>query len=463
MHPWIGAGSQDRQDLLHELGLETIDQLFARLPESVCIDRLDLPPAQDETSLRRAFFDLGLNTTTAARKPSFLGAGVYNHIRPAAVDAVLSRAEFFTSYTPYQPEISQGTLQALFEFQTLMTRLTGMEVSNASLYDGATAVVEAVLFAFRVLRLKRPRVVIADTVHPIYRSVLDTYADPTGLEIVTVPAGPDGRLDIEALEAAITDNTCCVAVQSPNFLGVVEDLTVVAQAAHRVGALAVHVVTEALSMALLKAGGHFDFDVVCGEAQSFGVAPGYGGPHLGFFTCKEKTIRQMPGRLCGETLDSEGNRAFCLTLSTREQHIRRAKATSNICTNQGMMALAATVWLEAIGGAGLRRLAEDNLSRAHELARRLVDEDTGWRLAFPDSPFFNEFLIQGPIGGAETARKAAEAGILAGIPVARWSTKWPDGLLVAVTEHNSSADLDALIEVLAHTTHHQSATRPNTP
>ncbi len=451
MHPWVGAGPDDRRDLLRELGLETIDQLFARIPEAVCIDRLVLPPAQDETALRKAFFDLGLNNTTAARTPSFLGAGVYNHIRPAVVDAVLSRAEFFTSYTPYQPEISQGTLQALFEFQTLMTRLTGMEVSNASLYDGATALVEAVLFAFRVLRLKRPRVVIADTVHPIYRSVLDTYADPTGLEIVTVAAGDDGRLDIEALDAAISDDTCCVAVQSPNFLGVVEDLGLVSQIAHRAGALAIHVVTEALSMALLKAGGHFNFDVVCGEAQSFGVAPGYGGPHLGFFTCREKTIRQMPGRLCGETLDSEGNRAFCLTLSTREQHIRRSKATSNICTNQGLMALAATVWLEAIGGAGLRRLAEDNLTRAHELARRFVDQNTGWRPAFPDSPFFNEFLVRGPVGGAEAARKAAEAGVLAGVPVARWSSTWPDGLLIAVTEHNSSADLDALVTALRKT------------
>ncbi len=448
MHPWIGAGPEDRRNLLDELGFDTIDALFSRLPEAVRIESLDLPPAQDETALRRYFFDLGLANTTAARTPSFLGAGVYNHIRPAAVDAVLSRAEFFTSYTPYQPEISQGTLQALFEFQSLMTRLTGMEVSNASLYDGATALVEAALFAYRVLRMKRQRIVISETIHPVYRSVLDTYAEPTGLEIITVPAGDDGRLDIDALHEALSDETCCVAVQSPNFLGVVEDLATVSKNAHEVGALAVHVVGEALSMALLKAGGHFDFDVVCGEAQSFGVSPGYGGPHLGFFTCREKTIRQMPGRLCGETLDSEGNRAFCLTLSTREQHIRRAKATSNICTNQGLMALAATVWLEAIGGAGLRHLAEDNLNRTHELARRLVEENTGWRLAFPDSPFFNEILILGPVSGEEAVRKAADSGVLAGVPVARWSDRWPDGLLIAVTENNSNADLDALISAL---------------
>lgn len=448
MHPWIGAGPQDRRALLDELGLDSIDRLFDPLPDAVRIDRLDLPPAMDETALRRRFFNLGLENTTGARVPSFLGAGVYQHIKPAVVDAVLSRAEFFTSYTPYQPEISQGTLQALFEFQTLMTRLTGKEVSNASLYDGATALVEAALFAYRALRSKRSKVIVAETVHPIYRQVLETYAEPTGLEIATLPCGPDGRLDAGALETLACDNTCCIAVQSPNFLGVIEDLPAVASAASAVGALSVHVVTEALSMALLKAGGHFGFDVVCGEAQSFGVAAGYGGPHLGFFTCSEKNIRQMPGRLCGETVDANGQRAFCLTLSTREQHIRRAKATSNICTNQGLMALAATVWLEAIGGAGLRRLAQDNLNRAHAAAQAIVNADVGWSLAFPDSPFFNEFLITGPVGGAEALRRAEAAGLLAGIPVARWSDRWPDGLLVAVTEQNSMADIDALVECL---------------
>lgn len=448
MHPWIGAGPEDRRDLLAELGLDDIDSLFETLPESIRIDGLDLPPAQDETSLRWDFFNLALRNTTAARTPSFLGAGVYNHIRPAVIDSVLSRAEFLTSYTPYQPEISQGTLQALFEFQTMMTRLTGMEVSNASLYDGATALVEAVLFAHRVLRGKRSRAVVAETIHPVYRSVLATYAEAAGIEIVTVPMGADGRIDPETLTAAVTGETCCVAVQSPNFLGVVENLGPVAETAHAAGALAVHVVSEALSMALLKAGGHFDFDVVCGEAQSFGIAPGYGGPHLGFFTCREKTIRQMPGRVCGETVDSDGNRAFCLTLSTREQHIRRAKATSNICTNQGLMALAATVWMELVGGEGIRKLAEDNLSRAHALARRIVDENTGWRPAFPDSPFFNEFLIVGPLGGVEAARAAAEAGVLAGVGVSRWHSGWPDGLLLAVTERNSDDEIDLLVEVL---------------
>ena len=447
MHPWIGAGPEDRRRIADELGIGEVTDLFDRLPSAIRIDGLDLPTAADEETLRRDFLALSNANETGADRPTFLGAGVYRHIRPALVDAVLSRAEFFTSYTPYQPEISQGTLQALFEFQTMMTRLTGMEVSNASLYDGPTALVEAALFAYRVLRGRKSRFVLAGAINPVYRSVLDAYAEPTGLEIVTVAPGEDGRVDEAALAAAAED-ACGVAVQSPNFLGIVEDLEAVARAARASGALAIHVVTEAVSMGLLKAGGHFGFDVVCGEAQSFGIAPGFGGPHLGFFTCSEKNIRQMPGRLCGETVDANGDRAFCLTLSTREQHIRRAKATSNICTNQGLMALAATVWLEAVGGRGLRRLAQDNLSRAHALARRIAESCPSWRLAHPSSPFFNEFLLVGPIGGEEAARRLADEGVLAGVPTSRWEGGWPDGLLVAVTECNSDGDFDAFTAAL---------------
>jgi glycine dehydrogenase subunit 1 len=447
MHPWIGAGTDDRRLILDELGLASVDQLFARLPESIRVEGIELPPPEDEESLRSAFAQRADDNTTASDLPCFLGAGVYRHLRPAVVDAVLSRAEFFTSYTPYQPEISQGTLQALFEFQTLMTRLTGMEVANASLYDGATALVESVLFAQRVLKGKRRRVAVAATVHPIYRSVLDAYSAPAGLQVVTIAAGADGRIEPAAAAAAAAD-ACCVAVQSPNFLGVVEDLAAIGDAAHESGALAVHVVTEALSMGLLKAGGHFGFDVVCGEAQSFGVPPGFGGPHLGFFTCTHSNVRQMPGRVCGETVDSDGRRAFCLTLSTREQHIRRAKATSNICTNQGLMALAATVWMEAVGGRGLRRLAEENLSRAHALAQRIEDADSGWRLAYPESPFFNEFLVVGDGTGDEAVRRMADAGVLAGVATTRWRDVGPDGLLVAVTERNTVADLDAFVGAL---------------
>jgi glycine dehydrogenase subunit 1 len=282
----------------------------------------------------------------------------------------------------------------------------------------------------------------------MYRRVLDTYAESAGIEIVVVPPEKDGRLDPDRVRNAAGDQACCVALQSPNFLGIVEDLPRLAEAAHDSGALAVQVVTEAVSLGLLEGGGAYEFDVVCGEAQSFGVAPGFGGPHLGFFACTEKNVRQMPGRLAGETVDEDGRRAFCLTLSTREQHIRRAKATSNICTNQGLMALAATVWLEAVGGAGLRELATSCLARSEELKRRISALDGPWRLAYPKTPTFNEFLLTGPGTGTDLVDRIASQGVLFGVPAAKWGGPWPDGVLVAVTELNTSADLDALVAAL---------------
>jgi len=445
MHPWIGAGPDDCRHLLDELGLDSLERLFATIPAEVCVDRVDLPPGEDEDTVRRGLAAVAERNLTLSSRPSFLGAGVYRHLQPALVDSVLSRAEFFTSYTPYQPEISQGTLQVIFEFQTLISQLTGCDVANASLYDGATSVVEAVLFAHRVLRGKRNRVLAAETVHPVYRSVLDTYAAPLGLEVVVVPPGSDGRIDPDRLR---DEQACCVVVQSPSFLGTVEDLPAIAAAAHSSGALAVHVVAEAVSLGTLAGGGAFGFDVVCGEAQSYGIAPGFGGPHLGFFACTEKNMRQMPGRLVGETVDGEGRRAFCLTLATREQHIRRAKATSNICTNQGLMALAATVWLETLGGSGLRGLARSCLARSQELKRRIAALGGGWRLSFPSTPTFNEFLVEGPAGGDELARRLADEGVLAGVPSHKWGGTWPDGLLVAVTECNRANDLDALVAAM---------------
>ena len=448
MHPWIGAGEDDRRALLDELGLTSVDELFATIPAEVCVDRVPIPDGADETTVSRDLGRLAAASTSMAAMPSFLGAGVYRHVQPSVVDAVLSRAEFFTSYTPYQPEISQGTLQVIFEFQSLIAELTGCEVANASLYDGATALVEAALFAHRVGRGKRNRVVVAETVHPVYRSVLDTYARAEAVEVVAVPPGRDGRTDPQALAAAAGSEACCIAVQSPSFLGVLEDLPAIAETTHSSGALAVHVVTEAVSLGLLAGGGTHGFDVVCGEAQSFGVAPGFGGPHLGFFACAEKNIRQMPGRLCGQTVDEEGRRAFCLTLSTREQHIRRAKATSNICTNQGLMALAATVWLQSVGGRGLRELAGSCLARSRELIRRVEALGGPWRLAYPGAPTFNEFLLIGPGTGDELVRRLAAEGVLAGVATSRWPGSWPDGLLVATTERNCAADIEALVAAL---------------
>ncbi len=447
MHPWIGAGPEDRRRLREELGLASEEDLFASVPAEVKVDRLDLPDGRDESAVLDAMAEIAEASVPMGSRPSFLGAGVYRHVQPTAVDGVLQRAEFLTSYTPYQPEISQGTLQAIFEFQTLVCQLTGLDVANASLYDGATALVEAVLLCHRVLRGKRDRVVVSEAVHPVYRRVLDAYARPLGLDVVTVPVGADGRSDPGALAAAAAD-ACCVAVQSPNFVGVVEDLPAVAEAAHGVGALAVEVVTEAVSLGLLAGGGDSGFDVVCGEAQAFGVPAGFGGPHLGFFACRRDHMRQMPGRLVGETVDADGRRAFCLTLSTREQHIRRAKATSNICTNHGLVALAATVWLELLGPSGLAATARSCLARTEELKRRLSAGGGPWRLAYPSAPTFNEILLAGPLGGREAVDRLVGEGLLAGVPSRLWGGSWPDGILVAVTERNPASDLDALVGAL---------------
>ncbi len=447
MHPWIGVGEEDRRRILEELGAASIEELFGSIPEAVRADGLPLDGARDEHAVLAEMAAMAGRNVTLASRPSFLGAGAYRHVQPAAVDAVISRAELFTSYTPYQAEISQGTLQAIFEFQTLIAELAGLDVANASLYDGATALVEASLMAHRVLRGKRNTVVVAETVHPMYRRVLETYLDALGIHLVVVPPSEDGRTDPGRLAAAAGD-ACCVAVQSPSFLGIVEDLPAIAEAAHGAGALAVQVVAEAASLGLLAGGGSFGFDIVCGEAQSLGLPLAFGGPHLGFFACRDEHKRQMPGRLVGQTVDAEGRRAFCLTLSTREQHIRRAKATSNICSNHGLMALAATVFMELLGATGLRRMALASHSVAEEIKGRVRRMEGRWRLAYPTAPTFNEFLLLGPEPGEELARLAAAEGVLAGVPSRRWGGSWPDGLLVAATELNGAADIDALVEAL---------------
>ncbi|NOZ77564.1 MAG: aminomethyl-transferring glycine dehydrogenase subunit GcvPA [Acidobacteria bacterium] len=448
MHRWIGGGPSDRRAILSELGKDSIDQLFETIPAGVRAGDLDLPAPMDETTLLTRLEGLAAENVSLDVMPSFLGAGVYRHVEPAVVDAVLQRAEFFTSYTPYQPEISQGTLQAIFEYQTIISRLAGLDVANASLYDGATAVVEAALMAHRVLKGTRNRVVVSEAVHPMYRRVLATYTSALGIEVVTVPAGEDGRSDAQRLADAAGDEACCIVVQSPNFLGAVEDLSAVAGAAHGRGALAVHVVAEAASLGILKGGGAHGFDIVCGEAQAFGIPAGFGGPHLGFFATRTKLVRQMPGRLVGQTVDAEGQRAFCLTLATREQHIRRAKATSNICSNHGLMLLAAVVWLELLGGKGLAELARANLARAEDLKRQIRALGGGWKLAYPDTPTFNEFLVLGPANGTKLQQALLDRGVLGGVPSRLWGGSWPDGLLVAVTERTTKDDVAALIDAM---------------
>jgi glycine dehydrogenase subunit 1 len=433
--------------MLERVGVASEDELFASLPESV---RLSAPPdvagPLGDQDLRRYFGDLqAANLAPGRDVASFLGAGAYRHEVPAAVDHLLHRSEFFTVYTPYQPETSQGTLQAIFEFQTLISMLTGLPVANASLYDGASAFAEGILMAERLAR-KRRRVVVSKVVHPQYRRTLETYVQNLGVEVVEVGWDASGVTDPAALAEAVDEDTICVAVQSPNYFGVVEGWRAAAEVAHGAGALLVGVVAEALSMALLESPGDGGCDIAVGEAQSLGLSLSYGGPYLGFLAAQEGAKRAVPGRLVGQTVDVDGRRAFVLTLATREQHIRREKATSNICTNQSLCALASTIYMALHGRRGLRRLAEINLQRAAALRRRLA-ELPGVALCF-ESPCFNELLVRTDVEPATLVGRLAERGLLAGVAVGRDYPELADGLLVAVTECNPPEELDLWAELV---------------
>ena len=430
--------------MLAVIGLDNAKQLFRSIPDDVQLDRplnITEPLAESEVI---ASFEAMAAKNTAATKPSFLGAGVYSHFSPTIVDHLIQRSEFFTSYTPYQPEISQGTLQYIFEFQTLVCQLTGMEVANASMYDGSTAMAEAYLMAQRVTR--RDKIVVADSVHPEYRAVARTYTQHGDAEIVTAAFDEQtGRLaDLSGLD----DNTAAVVVQSPNFFGCVEDLTSLAEQAHAVGALLVVVVTEAISFGLLKSPGACGADIVVGEGQSWGIPMGFGGPHVGLFATQEKFVRQMPGRLCGVAYDKNGNRGFVLTLSTREQHIRREKATSNICTNQGLIALAATIYMEAMGKQGLREVAMQNAQKAAYARKKIAGLD-GFSIAF-DSPTFNEFVVRSSGPAGELLEKVrTESGVIGGLPLSKYYPERQNEFLVCVTETNTRNQIDQLVDAIA--------------
>jgi glycine dehydrogenase subunit 1 len=395
---------------------------------------LNIPAGKSEYEIVKYFRERGLENANS--HANFLGAGVYHHYRPVLVDAVVSRSEFLTSYTPYQAEISQGTLTAIFEFQTMICQLTGMDVANASMYDGSTAVPEAAMMAMRITG--RDGIAVARTVHPEYREVLGTYTRHQTTSVTEFEYDPEsGQVDIESLERALNETTAAVIIQSPNFFGVVENARQIAEMAHAKGALLVHVFTEAVSLGLLEP--PRDADIVAGELQSFAIAPSYGGPFAGILACKEKYVRQLPGRLVGETKDANGNRAFCLTLATREQHIRREKATSNICTNQALIALMATVFMALYGKQGLRELAEQNLAKAHYLGERL------WRRF--NGPYFNEFVaatgVQSP---EEINRRLLNFQIVGGLPLDRFYPELRNSVLLCCTEMCSRADMDAVAE-----------------
>ncbi|MBV8799168.1 MAG: aminomethyl-transferring glycine dehydrogenase subunit GcvPA [Alphaproteobacteria bacterium] len=435
----------DRASMLAKTGARDIDALFRDVPKSAVVARsaFDLPDTQGELAVERTLSCMASRNMAGGSVPFFCGAGAYKHHVPAAVDHLIQRSEFLTSYTPYQPEIAQGTLQYLFEFQTQVALLTGMEVANASLYDGSTATAEAVLMAQRLTR--RPKAILSGGLHPHYAETVETLAALSG-GVVRAPTAPGKAEDIASL---IDRQTACVVVQSPDAFGLIRDLKPIAEAAHAKGALLIAVVTEVVSLGLIEPPGHQGADIVAAEGQSIGVGLNFGGPYVGLFATREKFIRQMPGRLSGETVDANGKRGFVLTLSTREQHIRREKATSNICTNSGLCCLAFTIHLSLLGEEGFVRLARANHGRACALADRL-SRMKDVELVTPS--FFNEFTLRLPKPAASVVDALADRHILAGVPAARL---WPgdrdvrDLLIVAATETVSDEDCDVFVKALA--------------
>jgi glycine dehydrogenase subunit 1 len=437
---YLPLTASDRAEMLAAVGVDSIDALFAEVPPAARLDGLvDLPRGQGEIEVERAIAALASKNLAAGAAPFFLGAGAYRHHVPAAVDHLIQRGEFLTSYTPYQPEISQGTLQYLFEFQTQVALLTGMEVANASLYDGATACAEAVMMANRLTGRKRS--VLSGGLHPHYREVCETYGHFVGFEVAAPPPAPGAE---EALAGLIDGGTSCIVVQNPDFWGELHDWSGLAKACHKAGALLIVLVTEIVSLGAVRPPGEMGADIVAAEGQSLGNALSFGGPHLGLFASRDKFVRQMPGRLAGQTVDIEGRRGWVLTLSTREQHIRRERATSNICTNSGLCALAFTIHLALLGEAGFTRLARLNHTAAVALAGRL-ERLPGVRLV--NGSFFNEFTLDLPRPAAPVVERLAKSGILAGVPASRLYPERPelaDLLLVAATETTTEDDAERL-------------------
>jgi glycine dehydrogenase subunit 1 len=432
---YLPKSSSERQEMLATIGAPSLDSLISQLPDEVRLTRpLNIPDGKSEFDIVDYFKARGAECANGYA--SFLGAGVYNHYRPVMADVIVSRSEFLTSYTPYQAEIAQGTLTQIFEFQTMICQLTGMEVANASMYDGSSAVPEAAMMAVRITG--RNKILVARSVHPEYRQVLATYARLEHMPMKEFGYVRDtGRVDFDDLAKKIDSDTAAVIIQSPNFFGCVEEVQALAELVHRNGALLVFVFAEAVSLGLLEP--PYEADIVAGELQSFAISPSYGGPYAGIIATKEKFIRQIPGRLVGETRDARGNRAFCLTLSTREQHIRREKATSNICTNQALIALMATVYMSIYGKEGLRELARQNLSKAHYLAGKFERRFS--------APFFNEFVakVKNP---AARNKKLLKHKIIGGLELSRFYPELKGSMLLCATETTKRADMDTLASVI---------------
>jgi glycine dehydrogenase subunit 1 len=427
--------------MLDAVGARNIDDLFSHIPAEYRLQRdLNVPRQMGESEIVEYF--KGFAGDMSAGYSIMLGAGSYYHYRPVVIDSLISRGEFFTAYTPYQAEISQGTLQAIFEFQTMICELTGMEVANASLYDGSTGIAESVMMAIRITG--RSSTVIARSVHPEYREVLRTYAQHQGMPIAEVNFADNGRVDLKALDAAITDQTACVVIQSPNFFGTIEDVAAIADIAHQKGALLVVSIAEALSLGIVKP--PTEADIVTMEAQSFGVPLGFGGPYVGVLATREKFVRQMPGRLVGQTTDRQGKRGFVLTLSTREQHIRREKATSNICTNQGLVALMATIYMCIYGREGLKELAQQNLAKT---AYAVGEFKKSAKVLFDGAPRFNEFVVQTKSDAQQINDQLLGDKIIGGLPLKKFYPELGQASLWCCTELVAKAQIDAAAEAVA--------------
>ena len=441
---YISLSDKDRKEMMARIGISSLDELFQTIPGDIRLKReLNVPSPLTEIELIHRFEKLALQNKYKDFL-SFLGAGAYPHVIPFAVDYLSSRGEFVSPYTPYQPEVSQGTLQVIFEFQTLICQLTGMDIANASLYDGASGAAEAVLMAHRLK--DRPKVLIPQTLHPQYKRVIRTYVKNLGIEIEEIGYAETGEVDIEDLKGKLDDRTSAVLVQSPNFMGVVEDIGKISNLAHSVDALAIVVVAEAASLGILEAPGHLGADIVTGEGQSFGIPLSFGGPYLGFMSCSKEYIRQFPGRIAGETTDVDGKRGFVLTLSTREQHIRRERATSNICTNQALCALRATIFLETLGKEGLRDLAEQNIQKSNYALDKLT-RIKGIKRKF-SGQVFNEFVLEFSGDLPKIEKTLKEKGIVGGLPLGEFFPDLGDCLLVCVTELHNKDKIDYMAACL---------------
>jgi len=432
----------DISAMLKVVGVDSLEELFSTVPEDCRKkDPLNLPDPLTEWELNQHMASLADTMATMPEYKVFVGAGSYEHFVPSSVLSLLGRSEFVTSYTPYQPEVSQGTLQGIFEYQTLVCRLLGMEVANASMYDGASALAEALLMATRIT--KKKKVAISRLIHPHYREVVKTYLWPTGYEVVELPYLESGRTDLSALDGMA--ELAAVAIQSPNFFGCVEDLAALHQKASEREAMSIASFTEALAYGLLRNAGSYEADIVCGEGQSLGIPQSFGGPSLGIFASRMKYVRSMPGRLVGKTVDKDGRRGFVLTLATREQHIRRERATSNICTNQGLCALGAAMYMASLGKHGLRELAKLNYDKAQYLKGRL--KEGGFKIAF-DSPTFNEFVVEFPSNFERTYKRLLDQKIVAGLALVTYYPELANHYLMGVTETKTKEDIDTLVKGL---------------